>query len=138
VKQNNWLLINMRRPCFTRYCCKTSRQYTPHRDLSPLNVGLMPFGWLRSISLNPTYLHYYLEEQDFWLMAPWFTPKLSGKKLGHKSRALCVYKSCPTSQRTQCTSITNNTQWMLFILKDAVSTDITASAKPVHGVTAVF
>jgi hypothetical protein len=64
------ILNNESRPCFMHYFFNASGQYTPHLNLSPFNFGLMPFGLLRSISLNTTYLHYYLEEHNFLFTSP--------------------------------------------------------------------
>jgi hypothetical protein len=43
-------------PCFTPVCLNVTCQYTPVLNLRPLIFGLTPFGWLRSITLTPTYV----------------------------------------------------------------------------------
>jgi hypothetical protein len=45
-----------RSPCFRLFFCLTpSCQYTAVLNLRPIIFGLTPFGWVRSITLNPTY-----------------------------------------------------------------------------------
>ena len=42
-------------PCFTPLCSNAPPQYTSLLILRPLNIRLTRFGWLHSITLNPTY-----------------------------------------------------------------------------------
>ena len=70
------------KPCFTPFCLNTPCQFTPLLNLHPLNFGLMPFGWPRSIKLTA----YFWQEYYFLFMLTF-----PGIQLWHKTRARCIW-----------------------------------------------
>ena len=73
---------------FTLFCFNAPCQYTTLLNLCSLISGLTPFGWLRSITLNPTNSIISYGNIIFEL-GPLFTPTILRKRLGRKTRIWC-------------------------------------------------
>jgi len=71
---------------FTPFCFNTPCQYIPLLSLSSLISGLTPFGWLCSITLNPTYS--IISYGNIFELRPFYLRPLF-YELGRKTRILC-------------------------------------------------
>jgi hypothetical protein len=71
---------------FTPFCFNAPCQYIPLLSLRSLISGLTPFGWLCSITLNPTYSIISYGNIIFELLPFLFTPTFLRKQLGRKTR----------------------------------------------------